>query len=85
MIIGEAILWAIESAWNLVAAIIEDTFLAAVTVLPSMPAVPATPTWVGWLNWFFPVTAVVSVMTAMMGCYVTFLSVRWAFKKAGVL
>jgi hypothetical protein len=85
MIIGEAILWGIETAWNAVAAVIEATFLAAVALLPSLPAVPAAPTWVGWMNWFFPVAGVVSVMTALMGSYVTFLAIRWAFKKAGVL
>lgn len=85
MIIAEAILWAIETCFNFFSAAIEDTFLAAVALLPSMPAEPAAPTWVGWLNWFFPVAGVVSVASAMLGSYVSFLAIRWIFKKAGVI
>lgn len=79
------IMFAIESVWNLFATALELAFAAAVALLPSLPEVPSAPSFVGWLNWFFPVGGVVTVLTGLMTAYVTFLGIRYLFKKAGVL
>jgi hypothetical protein len=84
--IGSFFLWAIETGINALFAVIEVAFneAAAVTGL-TLPETFAPPTIVGWLNWFFPVGAFVSIATGLVLSYGVFLSVRWAFKKAGVL
>ena len=83
--IGNYILFAAETVVNSVLSSFQLAVEAAVFLLPSLPETFAPPTILGWLNWFFPVGAVMSVATGLSLAYVSFLAVRWLFKKAGVL
>ena len=78
------ILYAIETAWNLLVSGLEGAWEAALAVLPGLPALGAPP-YLDELNWFFPLGAVLAVAVPLLAAYVTFLGVRWIFGKFGEL
>ena len=77
------ILYAIESAWNLVVSAIDSVFSAATSLIP-LPEIPEIP-YLANINWFFPVGSIVSVLGLMVTGFITFLAVRYIFKWAGAL
>jgi hypothetical protein len=79
------VLYALETLANLFFALFQVTVLAAIAFLPSLPEITSPPTIVGWLNWSYPLVEVLAFASPLVTCYVTFLGLRWIFKKAGVL
>ncbi len=77
------ILYAIETIINLVFSGIQAVFSVA-TSLIGLPAIPV-PSYIAEINWFFPIGSVVSIMTPIVSGYVSFLLVRYIFKKVGDL
>jgi len=77
------ILYAIETSWNLLVTAVDATFSAITAIIP-LPEVPTFP-YLSTLNWFFPVGSIVSVLTLMVGGYISFLAIRYVYKFAGAL
>jgi hypothetical protein len=81
------ILYAMETFINLIFSGVQavaDTALAAANVLP-LPEIVTPPELLGELNWFFPVGAVISIATPLIGGYIAFIAIRWVLAKLGVL
>ncbi len=60
-------------------------FIAAAAALPSLPSVPSPPSMISAINWFFPIGTIVSVATSLGVSYVTFLAIRYVFRKVGAM
>ena len=59
---------------------------ALLSVLPSFPSVPAAPSGImGAVLWAFPLGTLAAVWMSFVGLWVTFLGVRFALKKVGLL
>jgi hypothetical protein len=78
------ILYAVESAWNLIVSGI-DSLWSLITSLIPLPEVPGAPTFVANLNWFFPIGSIVSIMAPIVVGYISFLLVRYIYSKVGDL
>jgi hypothetical protein len=75
---GEAIVNVAIDAFNAI-------FVAAVLLLPALPEELAPPAQIAYVNWFFPVSGALTVATGLLGGYVTFLAIRWVFRKTGAM
>jgi hypothetical protein len=83
--LGSWIIYGIETAWNVLVVAIDVFVPAAIALLPSLPSAPGPPSYVEYMNWFFPIGFLVTTITTLVASYVTFLGIRWIFKKAGIL
>lgn len=79
------VLFAILTSINGIFALIQLILDALTGVLPSLPAVSAPPELVTAINWFFPLVTLVGVAVTLSVSYVTFLAVKWIYKKYGAL
>ena len=62
------------------AAFITILFNALHTVAP-MPNLPSlTGQWLGWLNWIFPLGQIADAAASLIGMYVGWLALKWAFQ-----
>lgn len=80
--LGQSVLWALLTSWNLLMAAIGAALTAALALLPSMSDAPAigTPQWLHWANWFFPIGDFLSVLTGGITMFVAFLAVRYVLR-----
>jgi hypothetical protein len=83
--IPEYFVWAMETVANGFFTAVEGLLLAAIAVLPGLPEVVAPPEYVTAINWFFPLGGVLAIATPLVTAYITFLGVRWVFRKVGEL
>jgi hypothetical protein len=58
---------------------------ATLLLLPNLPTVEGPPEYVETLNWFFPLGTLVGVLSGMSIAYITFLALRYVFRKFGAL
>jgi hypothetical protein len=81
-LIGTYVLWALESAFNLVLVAIIAAYAAAVALLPSMTDAPSfgSPTWLGWLSWFYPVGDLVAGLFGLLTMWLGYLAVRYVLR-----
>lgn len=82
--IPQYVMFAIETIWNLFMVAITVLFTIA-TSLIRLPPEPEVPEYISAINWFYPIGAVISVAVPVMGAYLTFLTIRWIYRKSGNL
>ncbi|HEX3911012.1 MAG TPA: hypothetical protein VHW67_09965 [Solirubrobacteraceae bacterium] len=58
---------------------------AAGGILPELPETTSPPEFVTAINWFFPLAALLAVAGGLVACYVTWLAIKWVYKKYGAL
>lgn len=78
------ILDAVETIINMMLESIHVLFAALVGLIP-LPTEPAAPEYVENINWFFPLGTILSIAAPVIAAYITYLAIKWIYKKIGDL
>lgn len=76
------VLYAAETFINLLFSGAEVLFIATEELLGSLPT-PEAPEFIEEINWFFPIGLVLGIAAPILVGYITWLGVKFIFKKMG--
>jgi len=82
--IPEYVLYAVETVINLLISAADGLFAVATALIP-LPTTPEPPEYITGINWFFPIGTLISIAAPMVTAYITFLGIKWIYKKVGDL
>lgn len=83
--VAGAVLFALDTALNGWFAIFQLLLDGLEAVLPALPSVSTPPEFVEAINWFFPIVTLSGIAAGLGASYITFLAVKWLYKKWGTL
>jgi hypothetical protein len=83
--IGGYVVYGGLTIYNGLESVFELALEAASAVLPGLPEVVRPPEFVEAINWFFPLATLLGVAATLLAGYVTWMGVRWVYKKYGAL
>ncbi len=79
------VVFAVYTTLNGVFALFQLILDAAGALLPSLPEITAPPEYVEAINWFFPLVTLLGIAATLLAGYVSWLAVKWVYKKYGAL